>query len=132
MSVTAIDLLKAELDKFGSADDARNIAFINALCDSLRAKLLNYYRAGASAEARLQRVAEISAVFRDIKLKDGKREFTIAAKQIKIKSAPVKGKAASAVNAPEQIDYRCPTGTQCIDGNCVPTIGDSAAPKRSQ
>ena len=127
MSVTAIDQLKAELDKFGSADEARNLAFINALCDSFRAKLLSYYQAGATAEARLQRVAEISAVFRDIKLKDGKREFTIAAKQIKIKAAPVKGKAASAVSAPEQTDYRCPTGTQCIDGNCVPAVGGKRA-----
>jgi hypothetical protein len=127
MSVTAIDLLRAELEKFGSADEARNLAFINALCDSFRAKLLSYYRAGASAEARLQRVAEISAVFRDIKLKDGRREFTIAAKQIKIKAAPVNGQAPGAVSAPEQIDYRCPTGTQCIDGNCVPTVGGEIA-----
>ena len=127
MSVTAIDLLKVELEKFSSAEEARNVAFINALCDSLRTKLLNYYQAGAKPEDRLQRIAEISSLFRDIKLKDGKRVFTIAAKQIKIKPKATKGGAAGVVGATEQIDYRCPTGTQCIDGNCVPTLGRRSA-----
>lgn len=124
MTVTATDVLKAELEKFGSADEARNLAFIKALCEAFEAKARQYYQAGASADDRLQRLAEISAAFREIKFKDGRREFTIAAKQVKPKTTnPTTASGTKASSAPAQVDYRCPTGTQCVDGNCVPVVG---------
>ena len=108
------DNLQAELNKFADSAEMREIAFIKALSQSLQDKMLEYYRAGASAEERLQHLEAIIQAFRKIKLKGNGQEFTIAAKQVKSLIAGVPA-------------YTCTPPQVCIGGACVlPGGGESS------
>lgn len=99
--------LKADLSVFASHledDEARNELFISQLCRAVETELLNYYHSGDSSEGRFQRLAEISQMFRE-------KDFQVGENH----TISIGGTV-----------YSCPTGTQCVDGNCVPVLGKVA------
>lgn len=75
---------------------------------ALRDKLSEYYRQ-APADQRLQRLGEISLMFRASTFQVGKQSIKIAANRVN----------ATTDIASFQDTYGCPPGTMCIDGNCV-------------
>lgn len=107
----APNTLEAELNKFADGAELRNVSFLKAISQSLQDKVLEYYRAGASAEERLQRLGEINQAFKKIKFKGAGQEFTIAAKAVK---SLVAGKP----------NYTCNPPLVCIEGACVLPPGD--------
>lgn len=120
MPVTELEVLRnhlatfREIRLFEGDDEALNVAFINALCSTLQAKLLKYYGTSGSAEDRLQRLGEISLLFREMQ----DERLSIAAKR---------GTAERSIAPLSMMDslysaddpFICPEGTRCIDGNCV-------------
>jgi len=118
---TPTDFLRLELAVFAGGDRARaktpldpgdesqNVPFITALCQSFQAKVLEYYNEGVDAQDRLERLSEISQMFREISFtKDGKA-FTTASS-----NAGKSAEEAYALGA-----EGCPPGTTCVDRNCV-------------
>jgi len=76
----------------------------------LQEKLLGHYRQ-APENQRLQRLGEISLMFRSLKLRVGQQPISIA--------APGAGAETNIANFKLTYGGGCPPGTVCIDGNCV-------------
>lgn len=121
---TSTDWLKVELAIFATGDrdadrtktpamsdgdESQNIPFINALCKAFQAKVLEYYNAGADAQDRLERVGEISQMFREIGFTKGGKTFTIASS-----NAELTAKKAYEIGA-----AGCPPDTMCVNRTCV-------------
>ncbi len=103
------------LQPLADGDESQNIPYINALCQTFQAKLIEYYKAGTDAEDRLERLCEIGQMFRET-------SFT--------KNGQVFGVASASAHKTAQEAYEigadaCPPGTQCVDRTCVgnPEIG---------
>src|SRR5690349_13839626 len=103
------DRARASKMALNADDESQNIPFINALCQSFQAKVLEYYNAGANPKDRLERLAEISQAFREISFTKGGKTFTIASS-----NASKTAKQAYAIGA-----EGCPPGTTCVDRVCV-------------
>lgn len=123
---TPNDFMKVELAAFATGDrvaatkapladgdESQNIPYINALCQTFQAKLVEYYNAGVDARDRLERVCEISQMFRETSFAKNSQVFTVASA-----SAHKTAAEAYAIGADA-----CPPGTQCIDRTCVGSGG---------
>ena len=71
--------LKKQIDLWAGSEERRNIAFLKAICQEFQNKMEEYYRAGATPEARLPRLDEVCQALIEIGFTDGERTFTIAA-----------------------------------------------------
>lgn len=119
---TPTDFLRLELAVFATGDrdrakkipldegdESQNIPFIAALCQSFHAKVLEYYNAGVDANDRLERLGEISQAFRELSFTKNGKTFTTASS-----NAGKSAEEAYALGA-----EGCPTGTMCVERNCV-------------
>lgn len=102
------EVIMLELEKLRTDNEWPEQSFVRALCTAFMGKALAYCEASSTPTERLQRVAELSALFRGIEL-GGLREFSIAAEQLEV----------TAADGTKTLDYRCLRGQRCIDGNCV-------------
>lgn len=100
----------AKRNQLAEGDESQNVPFILALCSSFQAKLLEYYNAGVDAQDRLERLAEISQTFRELRFQKGDDKIFTTASSNAEKTA----EAAYALGA-----EGCPVGTTCVDRNCV-------------
>ena len=80
--------LKKQIDNWSSSkealnidlsEEARNIAFLRAMCHQFQTRMEAYYNAGAPGVDQLQRLDEICQALIEIAFTDGEKTFTIAA-----------------------------------------------------
>jgi len=107
-----IKTVKAQLNLWKDDEtEARDIAFLTALCQAYQDQVLEYYKSGATPDDRLARVEDICKVFRGIAFTSGANTFTIAAGVFTVTEGDALELARGA---------GCPVGTTCINGVCAP------------